>query len=381
MSERKLLSVRTVAVAGAALLALTACGTSNGGSTGSGNSAGADGANVKTAQASANKALAKPTKITETTPIGQPIPSGKKIFFLANAVPATTIIANGAEVAAKAVGWSFTKLTYDVTNPATLQSALTTALNQGASATLLTGVTPKTVSQSVIDAYAQANVPMVFAGSCPVDVSGSIVAAAGGCSEASEVGKLVADWFIADSKGQGKALYAHVTAYPVYVTFGDGFTNEIKSQCPGCDVKTIQLTADQVAQGQVVPTAVNGLRSNPDLKYLLFDNADYTSGLSAALSSAGLNDIRVFGRSANADTIAALQHGNKGAWSATSYPLYGYSMIDVALRKMLSVKGTDAGLVAPIQLLTASNAAGVSTPYNEPADALKQYLSLWGVKQ
>jgi hypothetical protein len=56
-------------------------------------------------------------------------------------------------------------------------------------------------------------------------------------------------------------------------------------------------------------------------------------------------------------------------------------MIDVALRKMVGVKGTDAGLVAPAQVLTSANATGVASPYNEPADALQQYEALWGAHQ
>jgi ribose transport system substrate-binding protein len=377
MSVLKWRPARLVAGIGAVLLMMTACGSED--SDASSNS-GASSADLQAAESAVKAGMAKPTKITETEPLGQPIPEGKKIFFLVNAVASTTVIADAAEEAVDALGWSFTRLTYDLPNPATLQSALSTALSQDADAVLLTGVTPAVISKSVLDDYDSAEVPLIFAGSCPVTVEGAVAVAVGGCDEAEAVGKLVADWFISDSKGQGKVLWAHVTAFPVYVTYGDAFAAEVEAKCPDCEVETIELTAEQVSGGQVVPTAVNGLRSNPDMKYLLFDNGDFTTGIDSALAAAGLKDVRVFGRSINPERIAALQGGDEGAWSATSYPLYGYSLVDVAVRKLMGLEPSPAGLISPFQLLSSENSEGVAAPFNEPADALEQYKALWGVE-
>jgi ribose transport system substrate-binding protein len=360
-----------------AALLLSACGQEASGSAGSEGSG--DTSGLADAQADVESALQAPTAISQTEPLTTAPPSSGSIIFLANAVPATSVIGDGVEEAADALGWDYDEVTYDAANPATLQSALMNALSKDPTAVVVTGVSPDLYGQSAVDAYEEAGVPIVAAGVCPVEPAGPIVAGPSGCDQETEVGKLLADWIAVDSDGTAQVLHANVTAFPSYLAMADGLEEELAASCPDCTLETIELTAAQLSEGQVIPTTVNTLRANPTIKYLVFDNAAFASGLDAALQAAGLTDITVVGRQADQAAITALQNGGEGVWTASSYNVLGYGAMDAALRAVTESEGFEGNFVAPIQLLSADNAADVTTPYIQPEDALDQYLKLWQV--
>lgn len=360
-----------------AALLLSACGQEAGGSAGS--EGGGDASGLADAQANVESALQAPTAISQTEPLATAPPAEGSIIFLANAVPATSVIGDGVEEAAEVVGWDYDEVTYDTANPATLQSALMSALSKDPTAVVVTGVSPDQYGQTAVDAYEEAGVPIVAAGVCPVEPKGPIVAGPSGCDQETQVGKLLADWIAVDSNGTAQVLHANVTAYPSYLAMADGLEEELAASCPDCSLDTIELTAAQVSEGQVIPTTVNALRANPTIKYLVFDNAAFASGLDAALAAAGLTDITVVGRQADQAAITALQNGGEGVWTASSYSVLGHGAMDAALRAVTGSQGFEGNFVAPIQLLSADNAADVTVPYVEPKDALDQYSQLWQV--
>jgi ribose transport system substrate-binding protein len=364
-----------VGLLAAAALALAACGQGDGGASASSG----DTSGLEQAQKNIDAALKAPEAITQTNKLASAPPSSGSMIFLANAVPATSIIGDGVQEAAEAIGWTYDEVTYDTANPATLQSALMTALSKNPSAVVVTGVSPDLYGQATVDAYEKAGVPIVAAGVCPVKATDTIIAGPSGCDQEKSVGSLLADWIAVDSNGGGQVLHANVTAYPSYLAVADGLEKELDQACPDCSLKTIELTAAQVSGGEIVPTVVNTLRSNPTIKYVVFDNAAYTNGFDAAAKAAGLTDITVVGRQADQAAITALQSGGGGAWTASSYQALGYGAMDAALRSVTNSEGYDGNFVAPIQVLDADNAADVAVPYNQPEGALDQYLELWQV--
>ncbi|WP_116452360.1 sugar ABC transporter substrate-binding protein [Blastococcus litoris] len=366
-----------VALLATAALTLAACGAGEDGasaSAGSGDTSGLD-----QAQENIDGALKAPTEISQTTELSEAPPSSGSVIFLANAVPATSIIGDGVQEAAEAIDWDYDEVTYDTANPATLQSALMTALSKEPSAVVVTGVSPDLYGEATVKAYEEAGVPIVAAGVCPVKATETIIAGPSNCDQENSVGSLLADWIAVDSEGTGQVLHANVTAYPSYLAVADGLESELGTACPDCELQTIELTAAQVSDGQVVPTTVNTLRANPGIKYVVFDNAAYTNGFDAAAKAAGLTDITVVGRQADQAAITALQNGGAGAWTVSSYQLLGYGALDAALRAITDSDGFEGNFVAPIQVLDADNAADVSVPYNQPEGALDQYLALWQV--
>ena len=369
----------------AASLILTACGdddddtTTPTGSSSAGSSSTVS-SEVADAQAAAAQYVQPPTTITQDTPLSGAVPTGKKIIFVNSGIPATQIIADGSQEAAEAIGWSFESVSYDPANPATVQAALQTALTKGADVVIIAGTAPTSYGDSVIAAYKAAGVPIVVGSVCPLTVEDPIIAGSNGCDGEEMVGRALANWFIADSNGEGKVLFSNVKAIPALAAFVNAFSDEVSTKCPDCTVDVLEATLAQVGDNTLVPSLVNKLRSDPSYGYLFFDNAQWAKGIGSALSAAGLKDIKVGGRSADDTALAELAKGTQVAWTATPYNVAGYGNIDAAIRALLgSTDGADGNVVPPFQLVTPDNVSAVSAPYKYPADALDQYLKLWNV--
>lgn len=365
-----------VAAIAAATLGLAACGGGGGATTDTG-SGDAGNVDIAGAQSVADQYTKPITEITQKKALSQPAPSNKKIVFANSGLPATQLIQGGVKEAAEALGWGFETVTYENANPATLQSALRTALSKKPDAVIIAGNAPATYGAATLQAFKDAKVPLVVGSVCPLEVAEPLVAGMAGCEVEEAAGKALANWFIADSKGKGKALFVNVKAIPSLAAFVKAFSTEVDAKCESCDVEVLEATLPQVAENQIVPTAVNKLRSDPSFNYLLFDNAQFSKGITPALKAAGIGDkVTVGGRSADEGAIGALKAGAKGAWTAMPYNVLGYGNVDATVRALLGE--TDAEpVIPPVQLLTAKNAADVQVPFRVPADALDQYTKLW----
>lgn len=357
-----------------ASLVLAACG---GGSSNAPASTG-PAADVAAAKTASEKYLTAPTQITQTTALSKPAPTGKKIIFANSGLPATQLIQGGAKEAAEALGWSFETVTYDNANPSTLQAALQTALAKKPDAVIIAGNAPATYGAGTLDAYKAAGVPLIVGSVCPLTVVDPLVAGMAGCEVEEAAGKAFANWFIADSNGTGHALFVNVKAIPSLAAFVNAFSGEVGSKCSGCKVDVLEATLGQVADNQLVPAAVNKLRTDASYNYLFFDNAQFAKGIGTALKAAALDEkVKVGGRSMDEAALTALQQGTQAAWTALAYNVLGYGNVDSAVRKLVG-QTDQKPVVPPFQLVTPDNAKDLKAPYRLPADALAQYKKIWG---
>lgn len=333
-------------------------------------------------QAAADSHTAVPTALTQTVPLKKgSLPAHGKIIYLDAGFAGTTLMVNAAHQAVDAIGWTFEQLAYDSSNPATLRSAMLTALTESPSAVLISGDPVSTYGADVIQKYKDAGVPLVVGSVCPVKPTGSIIQGAVGCDVEEAAGMTLADWFIADSKGVGQALFEDMPSIPSDVAFVTAFKKEVTDKCAECGVQTLDSTLTQVSENQVVPNVVNALRSKPDLNYVFFVNPQFSKGITPALKAAGLSGkVKVGGRSMDQGAQGALMDGSQVVWTAYSYNVAGYSQVDAALRAVTHSDGLQNVSKLPYQLVTQKNVKGTSVPYNYPSGALDQYLTLWGVK-
>jgi hypothetical protein len=305
-------------------------------------------------------------------------PAQGKIIFMQNATPATAIIADGIKQSAQSIGWDYSSQAYDTANPATLQAALGTALQQKPTAVIVTGLPPQTYGTATLAAYKAANVPIIVGGTCLTQKWDAPIVDAGNCAQEAHVGEIIANQIIADSAGKGQVLHAFANYSPGYIEVEKKLASTLKDKCPGCQYKELPVTAAQQAGGEVGPLVVNQLRANPSIKYVVFDQAQMASGFKSALAAAGLTDIKWVGRQADKEQLDLMAAGLKtAAWTASSYPLLGASLVDATLRSLTGSPGIEADQSLPIQLITTANVKSVSSPYNEPKDGLAQYQALW----
>ncbi len=371
-------ALATAAGVTALLSALAACSS---GSSGSSSSAG--GATDSTAVASAQAILTQfentPTAIPVTTPLKTPAPKGKTLIFLTQGnVPGVVKLGDGEKAAAAAIGWNFSEINYDQSNPASLQSALSTALVKHPTVVSLTGTDPSQIGASTLAAYGKAGVPIVDSTASGVTLTKTIIGDPAGDPTYQNYAKVAAAWFVVDSGGKGKALVANVQGITILKTYANAFVSEVKQLCPGCSAKIVPVPIASALGGQEQPLVVSSLRSNPSYKYVFYDDGDFAIGINSALSAAGLTGIKVGGSDFQPEQAKALSSGTQAAWTGENLVNTGYTAVDVALRWVEGMPTTEDANPQPTQLLTKDKIGGL-VDFQQPGDALSQWKKLWQV--
>ena len=326
--------------------------------------------------------MPSPTKINQTIPLRVAPPIGKTVIFANSNNANGVLIAQGMQQAATAIGWTYDQVIYDPANPASLQAALLTALQKKPAAVVTSGANTASISTSVIQQFALAQIPIVMGAVCPITAIPPIFAGGNQCASEIPQGRALANWFIADSKGTGKVLLQSMPVYPVLVTFKNEFMAEVKLRCPGCTVEVLETTPAQLSSNQIPSVLVNKLRSDSSIGYLFFDNGAWAKGIVPALNAAGLGGgrIKVGGRALDAEALGALKSGQEYAWTAIPYVPLGMAYLDSVLRIVTKSTGITKNAVSPTQLVTSVNAGPITMPYMAPANALELYKKLWRVK-
>jgi ribose transport system substrate-binding protein len=366
-------------------LAFTACGgddddssssggTSTSSSSSSGGSSDASGG-IATAEKQLEPYKAAPTKITLTEPLKSKPPTGKSVVMLGTNDPNNQKLQKGLKELAGIAGWKYATVSYDPANPATFNQAIDTALSKKPDYVAEAGIplTPA-ATKKVGDAGAK----WVLTSVHPVDVKDPVIVDANAYANDEQMGKVLADWFIVDSKGKGNIVIEHVPAYPILEGFTDGFQAEVKANCPDCKVKIQDITIPDLAAGKVPSIMVSALRSNPDANYVGFDVGPFAAGIDSALAAAGLTDkVKIIGEAADEAAIAGLKSGKHAAWTGFD-PVYSTRvMMDAMFRDTLGMPiDQDKSGLQTTQILTPDNVGDITT-WSEPKDALDQFKTLW----
>lgn len=365
-------------------LAFAACGgddSSSGAAASSGASSTSSdaGGGVATAQERLKPFESKPTKILITEPLKGTPPKGKNLVMLGTNDPNNQKLQKSLKDLAALAGWNYSVVSYDPANPATFNAAVDTALTKNADYVAEAGIP---LTPAVIKKVQDAGAKWVLTSVHPVDVKDPVIVDANAYSNDEQMGKVLADFFVADSKGKGSIVIEHVPAYPILEGFTDGFQAEVKELCPDCKVKIQEITIPDLVAGKVPSVMVSALRSNPDANYVGFDVGPFANGFDAALAAAGLtNKVKIIGEAADEAAIANLKAGKHTAWTGFD-PVYStYVMMDAMFRDSLGmpIDQEKAGLQTT-QILTKDNVGEIQgATWSEPADALDQFKQLWGL--
>src|ERR1700712_604734 len=196
-------NILTLATLTVGLLTLSAC---------SGTSASTAPATSGTSGNSAQTALAPyltpATQLPVTTPLSAKPPTGKSVYFLSDGTPIRQDISTGISSATDVLGWKTTVLTYDISNPVSINSAMLSAVNAGADAIVFAAVDAAAITEGLKAAQDKG---IIVIG----DATGNALGTAGITAEVNSAGTAGADWgkliglgIAADSERSGQA--AHV---------------------------------------------------------------------------------------------------------------------------------------------------------------------------
>jgi ribose transport system substrate-binding protein len=321
--------------------------------------------------------MAAPSQINISTPLKSPVPSGKKVIFVGTSEPSNVQAQTAVEAAVRAIGWSYSEISYDPANPATLQAAFQSALAKHPDYVVEAGVPTTLIPSSTIAQFKQAGVKLAITASYPSTLTSTIIAGTDGYANDYQMGQELAYYFVANSNGKGNAVIEHVPAYSILDAFTGAFTSTVKSLCPSCTYQFVNVTLPQLAAGQTSSLVVSALRRDPAANYVVFDDGDFADGITSAMSAAGLSNVKIIGQAADTQGLAGLRAGTEAAWTGYSAVYAGYETVDAMIRDAEGMPADPNEDVQPTQLLTPATVGSV-TSWDLPGNALSQFLKLWG---
>jgi ribose transport system substrate-binding protein len=319
------------------------------------------------------QAEARPTSVTVTTPVGKTVPSGKKLVFISCGVAVCEqqgkIVAQGASL----LGWTSSTIATDG-SPTQVQGAYDTAIRQGADAIVTT---------AAIRAELGAQIPQLLAKHIPVsDASSSdpikppFIYNTSTAPQNAGIGKYLAAEIVADSNGKANTVYVNLPAYTILAPLGASLQSYIKQWCSSCGFDTLNVALNQLANAPSI--IVSYLRSHPSVNYVALSVADaLDTGLPAAMSAAGLTNVKIVGQGGGPTDFQYVASGQELALVPFDYFNVDYQMLDALVRHFA---GVPVELTPPpLWLLTKSTLPGNNAAlFPDIVDYKTQFMKLWG---
>jgi ribose transport system substrate-binding protein len=362
--------------------AFAACGSDDNSSGSKASAGGASSSGGDAGVAKAAEALkpyeAAPTEITIKEPLKGAPPAGKTLVMLGTNDPNNQKLQKSLKELAALAKWNYDVVSYDPANPATFNQAIDTAITKKANYIAEAGIP---LTPAMIKKVQDAGSKWVLTSVHPAEVKAPVIVNANAYANDELMGKVLADFFVMDSKGKGNVVIEHVPAYPILEGFTDGFQAEVKAFCPDCKVKIQEITIPDLVAGKVPSVMVSALRSNPDANYVAFDVGPFAAGFDSALAAAGLaGKVKIIGQAADEAGIAALKTGKHTAWTGFD-PVYStYVMMDAMFRDSLGMPiDAKASGLQTTQILTKDDVGDITGNWGEPKNALDQFKKLWGM--
>jgi ribose transport system substrate-binding protein len=353
---------------------------------------------VKTAQQRLDEITANPTMKTPgaATSFDANKAAGKTVYYINtnDSLPVSVIWENGVVDALTPYGVKVVR--FDGKGSSTeYNKGMRQAIGQKADAIFNLAIAPQFVQQSIKDAAA-AGIPVISATDGVPDLRKNKDFVEGLTAEVSydyeKVGRLEADWFVADSKGKGHALFISNLDQPSAVYVTDGFKAEVQDLCPDCKVTTKDVPASQVAT--LLPTLVQTqLRADPSINYIVPDYDFQVPNIVAALRQSNLaKKVKVGSWNAVPPVMTLLKDqispvsmdmGAPNAW-------FSYAIADTILRTLVGEKpgvwgGADSNYLG-IKAFTKQSVANLEVSkysdevnYGLSADTVRaEFEKLWG---
>jgi ribose transport system substrate-binding protein len=379
---RKLVAVLAAAIA----LSAAACSSSKSNNnstatnTGTGTTSSGGGSSaVQAAQAFIQPYLTPPTKIPLTEPLTSQAPSGKMIVFLTCELAQCKAISSGTQLAAQTAHWNFQSIPYQATQPATLIHAMDQALQYHPSAVALVAA-PYALWSSEVPKYKAAGVAIIpsFTGETPI--GDTVIANPASSDYAALNGKILANWFIADSAAKGNVLSVSVNDFPYLGDVSTAFNSTVQSNCADCKLTKLNVGIPDVGSGAINGDIVSALRKDPSINYVVPVDAAFAEALPAQLAAAGLSGkVKVAGCCGDTTTEAGLATGQFSAITGVNGFYAGYITMDAAIRHALGVPVPSNEGILPVGLLIKGTSVKPADSYQYPLDFIDQFKAIWKI--
>jgi ribose transport system substrate-binding protein len=321
-----------------------------------------------------------PTALPVTQPVSKPIPTGLHVIYVSSGVPEALTYLDGLEAAGAVLGWNVTSMEFDPTNPATVDSAITSAIGEKPAAIVLDSLETQQFATEIPAAKA-AHIPLF-----------PIVSADGGQNGVYPVlrtnvkntyaAKVLTDALLADAASSHQTANVLEITVPAFASVlgpeDAGVKSELAAKCPKCTQSILNVTLPDLTNGAYTQQVVSYLQSHPDINYIISDAGQLEDGLGAALQQAGLTNVKRYGFTPTNIQIEELRSGQPGAWIATPVQVNAWEVADEIARVMVGDATNLWNDEHLCLLITSANAKDVNASDPEfPADYQQQFKKLW----
>lgn len=379
MSRRLLITFVAALALLTSALALSACGGGDD-STGGDSSTTAEGGGSKIqkeATESLKQWLDVPKELWIKTPLPKPPPTDVTISVMDCGVPACTAWAEAVKEGAEALGWTATRIPQGIT-PQEITAAWNQVVRELPDAVVTIGI-PKVLFSKQLATLKANDIPVLNAAVDEGAGEGQVLALAGPSPFAEETGNVWADYVISKLGEDANVLAVSSPEFPITEAYERGFLKYYEEYCPDCGVTKLQVSAAQVGNGQNTTQIIGALRSNPDVNFIVSNDA-LTVGLPGAMKTAGL-DVPIIGEAPTPTQFGYIEEDGVYQGSVVFAPYeVGWQMVDWLARYIEGVPTKPAEAEMPTFLLTKETLEpGATEFYPFIPDWDKEFEALWGV--
>ena len=376
--NRAMRSTAATALTATMLVAAAGCGSSS--SSGSSTSTGG-GASAAADTAAARKTIApylgKPSPFPVDKPLTKPLASGTRLGFLQCVTPVCGVFAQALAPATKTIGARLDVVKAGA-SASELQSAMSSLIAKRPTGLIIPGIEPATVAGQFRQAR-KAGITMVANGIMGADRYG-IEAQTLGRPAAELAGRLMAGWTIDRKGAKAQTVFYNTPELSFSAPVKDGFAAEMKRLCASCAVRYVDVpiaTIGSTAPAQVV----SDLQSHPKSNVLVFASSEASTGLPAALGTAGLKPDTM-GFAPGPANLQDIKAGRVTAGLAADLPTLIWTLVD-EMARLLNKSPLTAGersTIPVMQIVTAKDLDyDVSKGWSGYPDFAKRFAKLWKV--
>jgi ribose transport system substrate-binding protein len=391
MSRRK--SVLAILLALGLMVLVSACGGSSSSSSGSttASASGGEAAESEEAEGGGEEIVPAPpteplTEMPITDPTKPPVPH-QKIVWLACETPACQRgLSAGYRDAAKALGWDFTQLTYDSTEPA---KAVQNAISMNPDIIMITGA--PLAAWEAQDKEAVEKGIKIFTGFDPDTTPDpktngiymDFLNAAGFAVQT----KQLADWIINDSGGNAHVVSVTIPEYPALKASTEAFAEELSEKCDGCSDEELTVSSEELGAGKGPSKIVAYLQQKPETNYIEFAAPELVTGVEAGLEAAALGEKpKMTGILATETVVQEIIDGKQVAWTTQAQEFDGWQSMDGAVRAVEGLPLTKYQQEGNAPSWVVDTKPAAETLLEEggewpgPKGFQQKFEELWGVK-
>jgi ABC-type sugar transport system substrate-binding protein len=177
---------------------------------------------------------------------------------------------------------------------------------------------------------------------------------------------------------KGSAAIVTLAGFPTLKVAVGAFESTIAAKCPACKASVVTLQPADLGTPAATSAIVSELQSNPSIKYVYGVLADAITGLSTAISQAGLSGITVFGTLPEQAQVADLQSGDKTWWVSEGNPIVSWVRVDAALQAIETHKPVNLTSY-PLVVYTPGNIGSGQAAPADPPDYQQLFRQLWHI--